>query len=593
MIRSTCGLWLFEILEPLYFVWGEIMKWFIAALVLSLGGMSSAWSSSLVLFEDNGATDPIVRKSFETAGAIIVANHLSDAYTHFDLLTGDQANQERLFKQLETRDHQGQPFDLMILTHGNVGKLYLSKGFIAENAIRAQHRYAHLRLVYMMGCYSASLVEAWKSVGAKLAIGHRDVNSLPPFFFPRLIRLLSEGNGALDSITQAQAFSQIAGETLSRYIENDQLLNSLGAEKSAPVFTGEDLRIWKRESAIPFPSGPSGSDEDFEPYLDRVRLMKADGRRSHESFSSARWIDGDAIRLFAETILQAGPKNSDQGARKSFAQNETFASHSEDTQRAEAGSSSNPLLNLELQLLKKWVPAATVRTEALANPQVVFDQIKDLLWENLGDLFPAWTDSFTLSRSRSRDDDIDPLAGNFPVLKGLLYGNSSQSAQSLYGAGKALVLDILEHLRGIYLERVGQNLQAEISFTSPLTLVLAERSKVQRMQLYEIDLPKKIQLSFSLSDSILSITTNAEDESSVRLQLKVPALPDTVVLRNFHLSLMDGTFSAEAGLIGNHITATAKGSLLGEPIHPDWAANFWRLIKYLSRPPEIYWSLFR
>lgn len=211
----------------------------VLALALGLTGQAAMAAPSLVLLEDNDNSNAVYQDVIESLGAVIVANNLGRFYDHIDVLTGERATRAALFAQIRKRG-QKNVVDVVLLTHGDDKRLDLRRGNITEADIRSEGNLPKLRMVYMLACNGASLLDAWHSVGAQVAIGHQDTNSLPGFFFPHFLRRWAEGMSARDAAADAYQFAEGTAQTLSSYIRESDLLNGVGIQRSVPVLAGVD-----------------------------------------------------------------------------------------------------------------------------------------------------------------------------------------------------------------------------------------------------------------------------------------------------------------------------------------------------------------
>src|SRR3989338_3875496 len=153
---------------------------------IPLSGNLALGAPVLVVFEDSGDSEAVRRTVLERLGAVIVMNNVGKIYDRVDLISGTDATKERLFETLRKRGAR-RDVDLMILAHGSTGNILLQAGDLSAGELAAHAAFPRLRMVYMMACYSSTMVEAWRKAGARLVIGHQDYNSPPGFFFPRLI----------------------------------------------------------------------------------------------------------------------------------------------------------------------------------------------------------------------------------------------------------------------------------------------------------------------------------------------------------------------------------------------------------------------
>lgn len=218
---------------------------------LSVTGGGAAWAGpSLIVLEDNGASNPVEREVSERLGALVVANNLGKYYDHIDLLTGSNATVERLFERIHHRSRK-RDVDVLVLSHGVPGRLLLSSGDLTAEALHSIGHLPRLRMVYLLGCHSASMLDAWRAAGARTVIGHQDVNSLPGFFFPRFLRLWGEGRPVKSAAEEAYVYSQKAAAELGPFVtDTKDYLSSIGIARSEPVISGENIDRWGRSFAV-------------------------------------------------------------------------------------------------------------------------------------------------------------------------------------------------------------------------------------------------------------------------------------------------------------------------------------------------------
>jgi hypothetical protein len=475
--------------------------------LLALSGAASlpaSASPSLILLEDNGESNLVYRQVMESLGAVIVANNLGRHYDHIDVLTGPHANREEFFAQIRKRSLKS-IVDVVILTHGADKRLILSSGNLTESDILAAGPFPRLRMVYMMACYSASLLDAWHTVGAQVVVGHQDINSLPGFFFPRFLREWAEGKSVHEAAANAYRFSEGTAQLLSTYIKEQDLLNTVGVGRSEPVVRGEPLI--------------HGLDLDFQ-------------GRTYPDHS----LSIEPLQNLRAMATQIAVPNADFLVASPASRSVTYA-HSD-------------FEKLGISLLGSMIPQATLNVDTIPSAQALVDQIKNLAWAQLQDSFPI------PSGNTGSFGDVE-----VPVEVGQQIWIDGEALRyfmaGLANFGGEKLQAVLAHIQGVRLTRLTDSLSAAVYFNEDFTIAIQGEATAPNWQPYAIHVPKAVRFSLKMAEGVLTLWGLDEGHDALNLQLKMPALPDTVYVRNLSANLTNGKIQVEAGVIGNLVTVVA------------------------------------
>lgn len=266
-------------------------------LFVGVNGASALAAPSLIVLQDGGETHPVQRQVSERLRDLIVLNNLGRVYDHVDLLKGSDATRERLFAQIRKRGAK-KDVDVVILTSGDERGLSLSSGRVSEREIRAEGTLPRLRFVYMSARQSSLLGRAWLEAGARTVVAHQEYQSLPGFFYPRFLRLWSEGLTARESAERAYRFAEKAAlETHAFLKDGKELLLWAGAAGSEPVVLGQNIdRFGKRHDDRFVGIAPLREAQS----LSALNLNVApSGRYAHSDFEEV------AIRMLGAILPQA------------------------------------------------------------------------------------------------------------------------------------------------------------------------------------------------------------------------------------------------------------------------------------------------
>lgn len=224
-----------------------LKHWF--GFILFVGFCAPAFSTSsqaapaLVVLIDNGDDNLAYRHFMEAFGYVVTTNQLGKKYDVISVLSGVRATGPELFREIRKRATK-RLVDVVILSHGLPGKLAFTLGDLTKEQIEKEEPIAHLRMVYMMACHGATLVNSWKKIGATSIVGHQNVNSLVPFFFPRFLANWAQGMFVDDAALQAHRVAISAARSVSPFVKDQEdYISEKGIQKSYPVIVGENSNI--------------------------------------------------------------------------------------------------------------------------------------------------------------------------------------------------------------------------------------------------------------------------------------------------------------------------------------------------------------
>jgi hypothetical protein len=148
---------------------------------------------------------------------------------------------------------------------------------------------------------------------------------------------------------------------------------------------------------------------------------------------------------------------------------------------------------------------------------------------------------------------------------------------------------ILDHVQGLRLTRRGEFLDAALYFDEPFDLSLQEKSEAPRWQPYRVEVPKTLRFSLRIVDGVIVLSGLDRERNAIRLQLKMPFLPDRVWVRSVLLNLDNGHATVDAGVMGNHLTVVARAQLLARKFEGvDVWETFKRNLGLLEAPALVF-----
>jgi hypothetical protein len=400
--------------------------------------------------------------------------------------------------------------DVVILTHGSDKRLSLDAGDITESEIRKAGPFPRLRMVYMMACYGASLVDAWRAAGAQVAVGHQEVNSLPGFFFPRFLRRWAEGASVRDATQEAYRFAEGTAQMLSTYISEVELLDATGSKRSEPVIAGVDL---DRAGHL-YPLRDLRIDA-FRPWDEPVFSSAKDPSLAWlEAENGSRWASGGSVNGFAHTEFEQS----------------------------------------SIEMLGAMIPQATLNPSAIPSPQMLVNRVKGAAWDQLKDSFPTALPGLPgISVPAAEGEEVWIDGGSLRYFLAAVHDYAGDKFGPL-----------LDHAQGVRLTQTGDSLAVSIYLDQALDLAVQDVAAAGNWTPYSIHVPKAVRFKLRMNEGVLLITGLDSGRDALNLKLKMPWLPDTIWVRNVVMNLTSGQIRVEAGVIGNGVGLIAQGDLLAQ-----------------------------
>ncbi|MFT3948699.1 MAG: hypothetical protein QM763_17175 [Agriterribacter sp.] len=157
----------------------------------------------------------------ETFESIKTSLQLNGYYNRIVVLSDINCTKSKLLKEMIRQTREGNIFDLLILGHGRKNELLLHENEKMTDrdikALLSEARKEHpgikfnLRLVYMCNCNAATLLDSWLQIGAKTALGCKNINYMPEpqvtFFFEDFVK---KGFNVIDANNRSFEGSNLA-----------------------------------------------------------------------------------------------------------------------------------------------------------------------------------------------------------------------------------------------------------------------------------------------------------------------------------------------------------------------------------------------
>lgn len=268
------------------------------ALVLALAARTGVAEEprklALLALIDNDSGDTLSGDLAETAGRLVTGSlGLTGKYQEVRLLVGRDATKDKFFRALNRLIQQDCVIDIILETHGNPELLAIHGGKLTGEDIRDRLYLKggeKIRLVYMMGCFSGSLVDDWVAVGADAVTGFVGLNVIPVLHYPTFLRHWVSGTNARKATERAYASARKRARSgwyreLGRVFQDFKVTEKDIDEGSQPVFAGTAITI----DQIPTRADEArwladqGSDiEDWDAAIDRA-FDKSFGALDRES----------------------------------------------------------------------------------------------------------------------------------------------------------------------------------------------------------------------------------------------------------------------------------------------------------------------
>lgn len=237
---------------------------------------------ALLALIDNDSSNTPKGDLAEAVGAMVTRSINSGGkYDKLRLLVGERATRVAFFKALHALAKADYVIDVILETHGNTKVLAVRDGDLTGAEIRKElflKGGEKVRMVYMMGCYSGSVVEDWIAVGARAVTGFTGLNVVPVFHYPAFLDNWKSGMDARTSTEKAYQTAKSGARTgwykeFSKAFSGESITEKDIDEGSVPVFAGSKVTINDiptREEEQAWVRAHSAGADDLDAELDRV-----------------------------------------------------------------------------------------------------------------------------------------------------------------------------------------------------------------------------------------------------------------------------------------------------------------------------------
>ncbi len=207
---------------------------------------------ALLALIDNDSGDTLPGDLAEGVGDLVTRSlAITGRYARVRTLVGRRATRDNFFRELHALLRADYVVDIVLETHGLPEVLAVHGGRLTGRDIVAEldgKGGEKIRLVYMMGCYSASLVDDWMRVGADAVTGHVGLNVVPVFHFPTFLRLWAQGTDARTATERAYEISRRRARSgwyraLGRIFQGAKITEKDIDQGSVTVFAGRTVTI--------------------------------------------------------------------------------------------------------------------------------------------------------------------------------------------------------------------------------------------------------------------------------------------------------------------------------------------------------------
>ena len=203
---------------------------------------------ALVALLQNRGDNADERGLIDQLNATMIRNATERRYATSTFLmagTGGVVQKAMLYRTILEMARAGYAVDVMVLGGNRAESISLMTGDItATDLVEALKPLRALRAGGLRFVYTTSgqrLAPIWRAAGAAAVLTY--AGAVPPFFFPRFIKLWGEGNSVTRAAAKACAFSSALALSFSRFVDESTLAAHNGLLSPAPAFEGEDLNV--------------------------------------------------------------------------------------------------------------------------------------------------------------------------------------------------------------------------------------------------------------------------------------------------------------------------------------------------------------
>lgn len=313
----------------------------------------------------------------DALGHVCVEQTIGFAYDQKDYFYQRNNTAIHFLDTIKKRQAEGYVVDVLTLTHGHE-ELISSRPNITNQMIRETLANSpSLRLVYMIGCVNASLVDDWLAVGAKSALGHINNNYLPHLFFPYLFKMLGDGVPLHSAGLRAYTCAKETALKIAKFASYDDP-DSIQREvyDSTPYFAGQNINIYGKvfaeETNLAMVLDERFNQIERKIYTHTPLETKIfDTLKQIVPYSNRKALNYvEGINPMLRELLPAAWEMANQVFCEQNARGEITLTFEE---IAPLLLSFPPLARLPREQLKSFVPAVTFRPQGEDRLQIQFD----------------------------------------------------------------------------------------------------------------------------------------------------------------------------------------------------------------------------
>lgn len=235
--------------------WLCVMVATLLAMLLASRGLRADESPrklALLALIDNDSSNTSKGDLAEAVGAMVTRSiNSTGKYAKLRLLVGESATRVNFFKALHALAKADYVIDVILETHGNTKVLAVRDGDLTGDDIRNELLLKggeKVRMVYMMGCYSGSVVEDWIAVGARAVTGFKGLNVVPVFHYPAFLENWKAGMDVRTATEKAYRTARSGAragwyQEFSKAFSGENITDKDIDEGSVPVFAGRRITI--------------------------------------------------------------------------------------------------------------------------------------------------------------------------------------------------------------------------------------------------------------------------------------------------------------------------------------------------------------
>ncbi len=217
--------------------------------------------------------------------------------------------------------------------------------------------------------------------------------------------------------------------------------------------------------------------------------------------------------------------------------------------------------------LNSLMPTVSFQVESFPKLQSMIEQIKEISWEHLADLFPAsenffGTLPFTLEPGGPTAHAPEDVLVN-PRDEIWIDGETLKFYLSAF-IEKENTKDLIQSFstfRGVRIIRRDHEIHLAVYFSGETHYRIKDVNEVKNLQLYGVDIPTVTRVSVSVKESQIFIKETTRGQFPLSLLVKIPYGPDHVYFHGAQLDVENWSMKVEAGVVGNAVTLIGQGKI--------------------------------